>query len=115
MSNKFEVGTKVRVCIKSNNNFYRVLYNYKEDGLSKCTLCQWDKPQHILQLMTLFVKPEDWVEPVAEYTEDFIGKTILDVNADEDDLKIYFTDGTTMCVSAEMSQGQGYLVYGDQT
>tara|TARA_R110000787_G_scaffold44901_1_gene109780 strand:- start:4450 stop:4797 length:348 start_codon:yes stop_codon:yes gene_type:complete len=115
MSNRFEVGTKVRVDIKGNNNFYKVLDNYSAGGFIKYTLCEWDNPHHILQVMTLFVKPEDWVEPMAEYTEDFIGKTVLDVNADEDDLKIHFTDGTTMCISAEMSQGQGYLVYGDQS
>jgi len=115
MSNRFEVGTKVRVDIKGNDNFYKVLDNYNESGFIKCTLCGWDNPQHVLQVMASFVKPEDWVEPIAEYTEDFIGKIVCNVESDEDELKIYFTDGTTMCISAEMGQGQGYLVYGDQT
>jgi len=101
---------------------WRVVHSYLVTGHNKCqkytnyVLVNISDASEVVNKLDFYLEDQFWKAPGAEYCSQFIGKTIksIDVGSGIDQMTIKFSDGKEMDIGAEMGQGAGYLVFGDE-
>ena len=118
----FGIGSIVKLCGGNSKatkhkvidvNWYETDNSFLRRSCWKYTLSEVGNPEKIYLTMNGSWKMWSTLCPYEYYVEGMRGKTVCDVEFDEDALTLQFTDGTTYKFGADYGQSSGYLIFGD--